>query len=97
MKPLSETGLIFLLIQLAIWSSGIMKIFSWLIGVAPLAFVLNYWRQNPQTFKSLFRPAGNEKYYLLMFLTFLIFFRAIALAGDGLIALVKVIIGEPPS
>ena len=74
--------MIFLLIQLAIWSSGIMKIFSWLIGVAPLAFVLNYWRQNPQTFKSLFRPAGNEKYYLLMFLTFLIFFRAIALAGE---------------
>ncbi|MBI3046599.1 MAG: CPBP family intramembrane metalloprotease [Candidatus Harrisonbacteria bacterium] len=82
MGLLSEVGLVFLLIQLAIWSGEISKALPWLIGLAPLAFALRYWRRNPKVFKLLFKPAGNELQYLLMIFTFVFFERAIGLIGE---------------
>ncbi len=66
MKPLREVAIVFVLVMLVIWLSGTSKAPTWLLAVPAVMLLLNYWRNNPDSFKNLWKPIGKASHYQAM-------------------------------
>ncbi len=70
MSKMNEIFLVFVLAELAIWSSTVTPILSWIFGIIAVIFVLRYWRNNFAEWKTIFRPRGNNIHYGQMCIAF---------------------------
>src|SRR3989344_972801 len=77
MKPLHEVLSVFVLVMLVIWRGDV-----WPLALPVVFLLLNYWRNNPDRFKNLWKPDGEQQYYVLLYLSFLVFWRSINLIGE---------------
>ena len=77
MKPLHEVLAVFVLVMLVIWGGDV-----WPLALPVVFLLLNYWRNNPDRFKNLWKPDGEQQYYVLLYLSFLVFWRSITLIGE---------------
>ncbi len=83
MKPIHEVSAVFALVMLVIWSGEIISLPVWPLALLALFLLLNYWRNNPDLFKNLWNSnTGVSYYYVLIWFSFLIFWRSITLTGE---------------
>lgn len=81
MKPLNEVLTVFALVMLVIWGE-ITSLPVWTLALPAVFLLLKYWRNNPDKFKNLWKPDGKQEYYILLYLSFLVFWRLIGLVAE---------------
>lgn len=82
MKPLYEVLSVFALVMLAIWGGEITFLPVWPLALPAVFLLLNYWRNNPDRLKNLWKPDGETGQYILLIFVSLVFWRSITLTGE---------------
>ena len=82
MKPLHEVAIVFTLIMLIIWLGEVILLPAWPLALPTAFLLLNYWRNNSDRFKNLWKPDREIRHYMLPLFTSLVFWRLITLIGE---------------